>query len=197
MIKFHEGLRYAYPLTPDSVVLDIGGYEGNFAYEIARKYGCHVIVFEPVKEFYEKCLNRLYSFRKVTVNNFALGRESKRVAFKVNGDMSGEFNIQNGSREQVVEFREFKEAMYSCPCVIGANGIDLLKINIEGGEYDLMELIFELGIISKIKNLQIQPHTVVPDCEARWKSICDRLKETHELVYAEPWIWFGWRRIEP
>ena len=28
---FTEGMRHEYPLTPDSVVIDCGGFEGNFA----------------------------------------------------------------------------------------------------------------------------------------------------------------------
>ena len=47
-MKFKEKLRYKYPLTKDSVVLDVGGYKGTFAAEIVRRYGCHVYVFEPV-----------------------------------------------------------------------------------------------------------------------------------------------------
>lgn len=36
--------------------------------------------------------------------------------------------------------------------------IGLMKINIEGGEYELLERMIELGIINKVKDIQIQFH---------------------------------------
>ena len=33
--------------------------------------------------------------------------------------------------------------------------IDLIKINIEGGEYELLERLIEVGFLTKIDNLQI------------------------------------------
>jgi hypothetical protein len=49
MKDFQESDRYDYPLTPDSFVIDAGGYEGNWAAEINHKYRAHVLVFEPVQ----------------------------------------------------------------------------------------------------------------------------------------------------
>ena len=37
-----ELLRFDYPLTKDSIVFDLGGYKGDFSYEINIRYGCSV-----------------------------------------------------------------------------------------------------------------------------------------------------------
>jgi hypothetical protein len=37
-----------YDLNADSVCIDIGGYEGQWASDIFGRYGCTIHVFEPV-----------------------------------------------------------------------------------------------------------------------------------------------------
>ena len=40
-------LRLNYPLTDKSIVLDLGGYEGQWASDIFSRYCCFIHVFEP------------------------------------------------------------------------------------------------------------------------------------------------------
>src|SRR5689334_20464611 len=47
-------LRLDYDLGPESTVLDVGGYEGQFASDIVAMYGCRVEVFEPVPAFAQR-----------------------------------------------------------------------------------------------------------------------------------------------
>jgi hypothetical protein len=42
-----------FDLNAESLVLDVGGYRGDWALEILCKYGSRIEVFEPVPEFYE------------------------------------------------------------------------------------------------------------------------------------------------
>ncbi len=60
-----ETLRLDYPLAPQSIVFDLGGYKGDFAYEMNKKYGCFVYVYEPVRDFYEECARRFKGNDKV------------------------------------------------------------------------------------------------------------------------------------
>src|SRR5262245_42140527 len=46
-------LRMTYDLSPDSVVLDLGGYHGAWAVEIMARYCCHIHIFEPCPQFME------------------------------------------------------------------------------------------------------------------------------------------------
>ena len=50
--------------------------------------------------------------------------------------------------------------------------IDLMKINIEGGEYDLLFYLIEKKLIYKIDNIQIQFHNFVQEA----KDIAERTK---------------------
>ena len=51
-MNWSEDLRYEYNLNKDSVVFDIGGFDGTWAHNIYSKYSCNILVFEPVKSFY-------------------------------------------------------------------------------------------------------------------------------------------------
>ena len=44
-------LRMDYPLGPGSLVLDVGGYQGDFAADVVSRYGAKVLVFEPMPGF--------------------------------------------------------------------------------------------------------------------------------------------------
>jgi hypothetical protein len=74
----------------------------------------------------------------------------------------------------------------------GIQNIDLMKINIEGAEYDLLEHVIETGFIRCIKNIQVQFHDFVPNAEQRMKSIKTRLEHTHSLTYQYPFVWENW-----
>jgi hypothetical protein len=73
--------------------------------------------------------------------------------------------------------------------------IALVKINIEGGEYELIEYIISKGLHENIINLQVQFHLIDgKDCEAMYKVISDLLKETHKLIWRYPFCWESWQR---
>lgn len=184
---FREEIRYEYDLTPDSVVLDCGGYEGTFAEEISRRYGCYVHVLEPVKAFYEQTFQRLKAWLKVRVYNFGIGAENDSVQFHIKGNMTGSFtgegeteSVLLGSPKTILE-------------LLGSQTIDLLKLNIEGSEFEVLENIIGIGLAERFRNIQVQWHGVVPDAVERHEAITSRLSETHELTWDYGWTWQNWR----
>ena len=46
-------LRLYYDLGPESTVVDLGGYEGQWASDIYAMYRCRIFVFEPVTAYAE------------------------------------------------------------------------------------------------------------------------------------------------
>ena len=72
--------------------------------------------------------------------------------------------------------------------------IDLIKINIEGGEYEVLESLLEAGMISIFKNLQIQFHDfIIDNAEERMKNIQIQLSKTHEITYQYNFVWENWK----
>src|SRR5919205_223063 len=54
---------------------------------------------------------------------------------------------------------------------------EMMKINIEGGEYDLLEHLIDSGFVKNIKDIQVQFHDFVPDAEPRMSRIQRELEK--------------------
>ncbi len=190
MTPFTEAMRYDYPLTADSLVIDAGGYEGNWAAEIHKRYGCPVMVFEPVARFHHALAERFKDTPKITVSPCGFGgadcSAGKDVEFHVQNDSTGAF-AGSPDKEMV--------RLFAASYIIGGmdRDIDLLKLNIEGMEFDVLENLLDRERVARIKNIQVQFHPIVPDHVARYQKIRERMEATHELTYWAPWCWENWR----
>ena len=180
--------RLTYPeLNDHSIVFDLGGYKGQFASDIYSKYLCNVYVFEPVKIFFEFILQRFERNKKVYVFQVALGNKNSEESIFLSADATS-IHRQTGSAEKIY-FKRFDEFLQEQ----NISHIDLLKINIEGGEYDLLEFLIENKMIQKINNLQVQFHDFIPGAEQRMGNIQEQLKHTHTLTYQYRFIWENWK----
>jgi len=196
--EFHEGLRYQLPLTPQSVVLDIGVYEGNFSKTLSEKYHCQIIAFEPVAEFYRIAKKNLEGHPNVRLFNLGVGGSTRRETLHVKGDMTSAFADGPPEEVQIRDIAEVFEEFSKLPVLsIMVDGIfefDAVKINAESAEFEIMERMIELGLHRCVKHLSVQPHPIVENYEPRWQRIMDRMTETHTLAYNAPWVWVGWDR---
>lgn len=193
-------LRTNYLLDSNSIVWDLGAYKGDWATEILRKYDCVVLAFEPVSELYEK-LNqkkledlskRFYPVRA------AVGGTSRTCEINLLGDGSSLY--ENSENKETIEVISTLEAFKYCRELqyidrpLDVNTVHLLKMNIEGAEYELLEAMIEHNLQSRFVDMQIQFHKNVENCEERYLKIREKLSETHHLTYEYPWIWENWRR---
>jgi FkbM family methyltransferase len=185
-------LRVNYPLRPDSIVFDVGGYSGSWCAEIVRRYDAHVHVFEPIAEFAVLIAEKFAENRKVHVHRFGLSDSDETVVMGIAGQGSSVFHAV-GPREEV--------AMRDISSFVSEKGItriDLIKINVEGGEYSLLPRMIETGVIEMCEHLQIQFHEWVwpPGGSHRARRrIRKRLRVTHALSFDYPFVWEGWKRI--
>ena len=180
-----EKKRLDYNLDENSIVVDLGSYHGCFALEIFKKFKCTVYSFEPLKQFYEYSKFTIKK-DKIKFFNYALGKSNDKEILYLNGDETSFFNKSNINEE--IDIREFNQAISD----LDIKKIDLLKINIEGAEYDLLDHILENNIILKIKNLQIQFHSNIIDFKKRKKIITKNLSKTHKRNWYFPGVWENW-----
>jgi len=180
-------LRLEYPLNEDSVVFDLGGYKGQWASDIFSKYCCNLYVFEPVIAFYEAIENRFKQNSKIRTFPFGLAEENKKVVLGLDKDRSSMF--KRGDENEVVVLHGFKDFLHTQQI----KNIDLIKINIEGAEYDLLDSIIKEGLQTHIRDIQVQFHGFVPDAENRMKGIQKMLEQTHEMTWQYPFVWENWK----
>ena len=184
-----EHLRYEYPLTKDSIVMDVGLFDGVFAKETVRRYGCHVHAFEPVTAFFEKTGMALANESGLRMFNYGLGASNRTAEISIDGDSSS-IVPGRGIKSEWVRIRSVIAVMDELQLV----GVDLLKLNVEGAEYEILDCLIDSGYISRFSNIQVQFHTFVPDAEARRNRIRERLAETHECMWEYFFVWESWKR---
>jgi len=186
-INGDKTLRLNYDLSQSSVVFDLGGYKGNFAQEIYKRYLCKIFIFEPVKSFYKIIDNKFKDITKVTAYPYGLADQDKELFISNSEDASSVFIDSDGSE---------KIKLKSILNFINDNKIthvDLIKINIEGGEYEVLESLLSSGMIPIFKNLQIQFHDfIIDNANERMENIQTQLAKTHKITYQYKFVWENW-----
>jgi len=179
-------LRLNYDLNADSIVYDVGGYQGQWSSDIFSKYLCHIHIFEPVRQFYTDIQERFSRNSQIIVHGFGLAASNSTQKIFLDSDGSSIFG--KSDKSEIVELRSIsdfvKESDHSM--------IDLIKINIEGEEYDLLESMISDGNIEKFKDIQIQFHTFIPNARERRAAIRIALERTHRPTYDYPFVWENW-----
>ena len=69
---------------------------------------------------------------------------------------------------------------------------DLCKINIEGGEYLLLNDLIDNNMITKLNNIQVQFH-LIENYQEEYNKLAEKLSKTHELTWRFPFVWENWR----
>ena len=69
---------------------------------------------------------------------------------------------------------------------------DLLKLNIEGGEYAVLNRLIFSGDINKINNIQVQFHKIKKSSSEDRLNIVRSPRKTHTRSWYFPWVWENW-----
>jgi FkbM family methyltransferase len=187
-------LRLDYDLDPQSVVLDVGGYVGQWASDIYARYRCTVHVFEPVPKFAAAVESRFARNPDVYVHPFGLGGATRDETISVAG--VGSTVLERPGRTADRQERVRVVAAVDFLGDAGIGDVALAKINIEGGEYELLEHVLDEGLAPRFRDLQVQFHDFVPGARGRMEAIQQRLGATHRLTWQEEFIWENWRRTD-
>lgn len=185
-----EAIRYDYDLPTDARILDVGGYRGDFAGHFLGRYGARVTICEPVPKFASHIRERFSHDPRITVNEFGLSDRNELAQFDLSADASGAFGTSSAPKVTVL-LRDAREFLLET----GVEEWDLLKLNIEGGEYPLLERLMETDLIERMRYMQVQFHLHVPDAKAKYRSIAKRLRRTHRLQWRYPFVWESWQRL--
>lgn len=178
--------RLHYDLHASSIVFDLGGYEGQWASDIFAMYQCHIHVFEPLPAYAANISARFRANQQISVHDFGLAAEDHCSTLAINGDASSIY--KTGLETTDIQLKSVAHFLEDNKIT----AIDLMKINIEGAEYDLLTYLISSGIINRIRNIQVQFHDFVPDAEIRMLEIQKKLSLTHELTYQYPFVWENW-----
>jgi FkbM family methyltransferase len=184
--KGDKTLRLDYPLTNSSIVFDLGGYEGQWTSEIYARYRCKIFVFEAFKEYADVLREQFSNNPDIAVFPFGLGAKNESQTLFVSDDgTSTSFKSAQVSEAEFKELGQFLKQHH-------IRSVDLIKLNIEGGEFDFLEHVIEKQLTHLFRHIQVQFHSHVANAEARMTLIQQELKKTHQLTYQFPFLWENW-----
>ena len=185
-----EILRFDYPsLNENSVVFDLGGYVGDFAAEIYSKYGCKVYLFEPHPEFYGICLERFEGNDKIIPLNYGVSNVAGKFELSNSLNSSSFLNSDyNDKNILICELRSFFDVLED----LAIDRIALMKINIEGSEFALLELMAHKCGLSVVDSYQIQFHNFIEGAVEKRDAITASLGKTHNRTWCYTFVWENW-----
>ena len=162
----------------DETVLVLGGYLGDSAMRISKLFRCSVVVYEPVPE-YASVIDSL-DLVHVEVRPRAVTSDGRNIDMQVLGDASSMSTSEAASIQSDAVTDVLNERSYA-----------LLEVNIEGGEYEVLEAaLSSSATIPRI--LIVQFHNVGSDSEYRRSAIRRHLAESMECDIDLPFVWERW-----
>lgn len=184
----HEDTK-TYPLSEQSVVMDIGGFRGSWTASILEKYNPTVHLFEPIQTFYDACKFRFSGRPNVKLWRIGLSDSFGEVEVTRNEMHSSQFTGDRANVETIwlADICKYMDEL-------GLQSVDLASLNCEGGEYKVLQRLIESGYIRRFKNIQIQFHDFYPNARKLRDEIRAKLSETHRERFNYPWTWESWER---
>ena len=125
---------------------------------------------------------------------YGLSDKTESKFIEINGECSSTFiNKHENYKNKIIE----KIKLFDIDEFIEEKNIlkiDLMKINIEGGEYNVIQRLIEKNKVQNIKCLQIQFHILDKKSYKKRDAIRKLLQKTHKCEYCYEFVWENWIR---
>lgn len=174
-------------LNDNPIIFDLGGYMGEWT-QIAKDYysNATVYVFEPVKKHYDIIYEKFKDDDKVKMFNFGLSDKDDKVKITLTGDSSSMHQVNDNNEE--IEIRDIREFLFENKIF----HVDLIKINIEGEEYNLLEYLCDTPELNIFKNYLVQFHKFIDNYEVRRNNILNIVRKYYDIPFNYEMIFEGW-----
>jgi len=181
-------------LNSNSLVLDVGAYTGEWAQEVIELTNPKILAFEPDPLNFGQLEKRAKSQPNLSAYPYGLGDKTEDVKISQEFLGSSVFNANdstNGVKTADARIVDIVEAWKS----LSLDQVDLMKVNIEGGEFPLFERMIEANLLRKVNCFMIQFHEWHPGAYHRRWRIQRALRKTHRPVWDYHFIWEKWELI--
>ena len=186
----HDMLRTTYPLNKDSLVVDIGGFTGDWAMRMYCLYSCFIDIYEPHPDLAGDAARNFRGNAKI--NTYAIGVGGENGILDLYGNTMNASLIPNSIGTVIkVPVRKASELFKER---YGDREIDLLKINIEGAEYDVVPDLINNWDFSKVYRFLVQFHNSVPGYQEKREACRKLMSKTHMMVWNYDYLFESWVR---
>ena len=179
---------FDWPIKPESTVVECGAFHGRWALEIMQRANPTLHMFEPQMWLEPELKSTFKGWSKAYVHMYGLGTETRQARLWEVGNDGATFVNNTDARDegQVFDIREIGITFYD----LGLNAIDLMLINIEGGEYTLIPHMFAKQIFPKW--LMVQMHLKFGDEH----DLCQKIEQHYKMLWDYGSILRAWERRE-
>jgi FkbM family methyltransferase len=184
-----DPLLFRHNLLPGKIVYDVGGYKGDWTFGMNEKYASEYHIFEPhpsavsvLQKRFEKCQN-------INIHKFAIGGETNTVALSSNDEGSSIMG-HNPENALIVQLKNICELLEEQD-----HHVSLMKLNIEGAEYELLERLLASESRHRCETILVQFHFRGPESEYRYNNIARLLSHSHRIVWRYPFLWEMWEPL--
>jgi hypothetical protein len=172
-----ETLALAWPIDSESLVWEIGGFEGRWAAQIVERFDPYMHIFEPQAWAYGRLNTRFVDNPKVSVSPFGLWTHDCVLRLWEH-ETDGASVMRHDGRTS--EFCDFHDIMHSL-----TKPVDLCLMNIEGAEYVLIPHLIGLGLMQFFRFFWCQFHPgLVEFGKEKSDLIFSGMAATHKVLWS-------------
>jgi FkbM family methyltransferase len=176
-----------FPVDKDDIVLDIGASAGPFTYSILHKEPKHVYCFEPKKTLFDTMTENIGHHSNVTLINKGITGVNGETEFKGLYFSDVKETWGRSATANSITFDTFLKEY-------NVEHIDFMKIDCEGGEYDIFIPERLSWIKQNVKKIVGEWHLSKPELKEKFRKFRDTyLKEFHTYeVYSMDGVDIKW-----
>lgn len=166
-----------WPIGVDSLVWEIGGYEGRWAAQIWEKFDPTIDVFEPQDWAFSKMTDRFWGIQKIRLHPFGLWIDNAVLPLH-HVETDGASLLNEGGLSRNCVFRDIYDVLNTEP-----RDIDVGLMNIEGAEFILIPYMIGLGLMKRFRFFWCQFHTFADPDNRRAQEIYNGMQLTHNIIW--------------
>lgn len=192
--KLNGGNRLKYPsLTNHSLVFDVGAYDGEYAIEVNKRYNCKIICFEPIHDFCQVISEKIKTYPNIALETFGLSSRSLTTTMNLADNASSLFRqLPTGQdNDTAVDLVDISQYLLDNHI----NSVQLLKLNIEGGEYDVLNRLLSTSQITIFDSILVQFHHLDLTSLEKVRAIRKKLASFgYKCSFKYDFIWEYWSK---
>jgi FkbM family methyltransferase len=186
-IKYTNNNFFKFNISnPNPIIFDVGGYRGDFSDLILKTLpGAKIFIFEPAYLFYKLLVKKYIDNENIKIFNFALSGHNLKKKISYDDDKSSIYNssiLSPGELVDVISITDFLEQNQ-------IKQVHLIKINIEGDEYDLLNDLINKNKINVFDQMLIQFHYYKFEDYINFKNLRLSILKTHDEYYNLNFVW--------
>jgi FkbM family methyltransferase len=172
-------------LNDSSQVVIFGGYKGISSDLIKQDFNPKIHIVEPIPAYANFLRDKYKLFNNIRIYEFAVSDKTESMYIYLDGEASSARKLSK--KRIMVTAKNASEFISDV-----SESIELLEVNIEGGEYSVIPNLIQSGLINRIQILLIQFHKYEFENEIQRAKIRRDLSSSHDLIFEYPWVWERW-----